>query len=87
MIKGVNRQVVEITKPNCDYFERVVFFVKPEFTSVSEGRLRERANIMANSTGSPPVTKIKKRRALTAFRILFWLSIGVLLGVLFCKVF
>ena len=30
MIKGVNRQVVEVQETDCDYFEKIMFFVKPE---------------------------------------------------------
>ena len=52
MIKGVNHQVVEVTKPTCEYFERVIFFVKPEFSQVSEGTLRERAGKIAGETGA-----------------------------------
>lgn len=42
MIKGVNRQVIEITQTKCEYFEKVLFFVKPEYAATSEGTLRER---------------------------------------------
>ncbi len=31
MIKGVNKQVLEITNTENPYFERIVFFVKPEY--------------------------------------------------------
>ncbi len=64
MIKGVNHQVVEVTKPTCEYFERVIFFVKPEFSQVSEGTLRERAGKIAGETGAPPPTKLKRNRAI-----------------------
>lgn len=57
-IKGVNHQVVEVTRPGCEYFERVVFFVKPEFSAVSEGTLRERAGVIADEAGAPPPTKL-----------------------------
>ena len=87
MIKGVNRQVVEITRPNCEYFERVVFFVKPEYTCVSHGTLRERANIMAKSTGSPPRTRVKRRRFLSFLIALFWLSLGAAIGIAAIKLF
>ena len=33
MIKGVNRQVIEITQTKCEYFEKVLFFVKPEYAA------------------------------------------------------
>lgn len=62
MIKGVNRQVVEITQTDCEYFERILFFVKPEFASVSEGKLRERAGMMSSAANKPPVTKIRRNR-------------------------
>ena len=62
MIKGVNRQVVEITQTDCEYFERILFFVKPEFASVSEGKLRERAGMMSSAGKKPPVTKIRRNR-------------------------
>ena len=62
MIQGVNHQVVEVTRPECDYFERVIFFVKPEFSSVCEGTLRERASMIAGDAGLPPPTKRKADR-------------------------
>jgi hypothetical protein len=62
LIKGVNRQVVEITQTQCEYFERVLFFIKPEYSAVSEGDLRERASIIAQSAGMPPATGLKKTK-------------------------
>lgn len=60
MIKGINRQVVEITQTDCEYFERILFLVKPEYAAVSEGKLRERASQMS-SAGKPPATRIRHR--------------------------
>ncbi len=67
MIKGVNRQVVEITQTDCEYFERILFLVKPEFAAVSEGKLRERASLMS-AAGKPPASRVqhRMRRILTA---------------------
>ncbi len=62
MIKGVNRQVVEITETQCEYFERVLFFIKPEYSAVSEGDLKERATVIAQSAGMPPATRLRKSR-------------------------
>ena len=69
LIKGVNHQVVEVTKPTCEYFERVIFFVKPEFYQVSEGTLRERAGKIAGETGAPPPTKLRKNRLIFALKL------------------
>ncbi len=69
MIKGINRQVVEITQTRCEYFERVLFFIKPEFSAVSEGDLRERANEIAQSATVPPAARLKKSRIRLALRM------------------
>lgn len=62
LIKGVNRQVVEITQTQCEYFEKVLFFIKPEYSAVSEGDLKERATIIAQSAGMPPAARLRKNR-------------------------
>ena len=62
MIKGVNRQVVEISQTQCEYFEKVLFFIKPEYSAVSEGDLRERAGIIAQNAGMPPASRIRRSR-------------------------
>lgn len=62
LIKGVNRQVVEISQTQCEYFEKVLFFIKPEYSAVSEGDLRERASIIAQGVGIPPAARLKKSR-------------------------
>ena len=69
MVKGVNRQVVELTQTDCEFFERVVFFIKPEFSATSEGTLRERAGLIANSAGLPPVSRLKRNRRRNAIKL------------------
>lgn len=68
MIKGVNRQVIEITQTKCEYFEKVLFFVKPEYAATSEGTLRERAGLIADSAGIPPASKLKKGKIISALK-------------------
>lgn len=69
MIQGVNHQIVEITRPGCEYFERIIFFIKPEFSSVSQGTLKERASSIAEKTGSPPPSKIRADRLALAAKL------------------
>lgn len=54
MLKGVNRQVVEIAQPDSIYFERVLFFVKPEYSSVSEACLHKKADDVIKNASDPP---------------------------------
>ncbi len=57
MIKGVNKQVLEINETESGYFEKAVFFVKPEYSGMSEARLRESARRELSAAGEPPRQK------------------------------
>lgn len=81
MIKGVNRQVVEVSETDCDYFERILFFVKPEYASVSEGKIRERAGIIAGSTDKAPPTKIKRNKLTEILKFSLTALAGVFAGL------
>ena len=60
MVKGVNRQVLEIHETGCDYFEKALFFVRPEFSGESDSKLKSKAlNSIHNSTGIPKTRKQK----------------------------
>ena len=76
MIKGVNRQVIEITQTKCEYFEKVLFFIKPEYSAVSEGDLRERATIIAQSAGMPPAVRLRKNKLRAALNMSVAACIG-----------
>lgn len=78
MIKGVNRQVVELPQPECEYFEKVLFFVKPEYAQVSEGKLRERAASLSTEKNLPAPSRIKRRKWLAAAKIIASASVGAL---------
>ena len=60
MIKGVNKQVVDVVEPDSAYFERVLFFVKPEFSGLSESALRSKANLLLKNTGTDRVAGPKR---------------------------
>ncbi|MCL2106024.1 MAG: hypothetical protein FWH26_03040 [Oscillospiraceae bacterium] len=71
MIKGVNHRIIEVTDSDCAYFERVLFFVKPEYSALSEGTLRDRAKAVARAASAPPPSKVAQAR---------WAAAGALLG-------
>ncbi len=60
MVKGVNRQVLEILEPQCDYFEKALFFVKPEYSNESDAKLRNQALKSIQSSNSVPKTRKQK---------------------------
>ncbi len=63
MIKGVNRQVVEVAETGSDYFEKALFFVNPRYYGMTDGKLRERAQTLMNAAGSPPKAKSSSKRS------------------------
>lgn len=63
MLKGVNRQVVDVSQPESVYFERVLFFVKPEFYGLGEAKLKSKADALLKDTSLPPETRTKKRKS------------------------
>ena len=85
MIKGINRQVVEVNETDCDYFERILFFVKPEYASISEGKIRERAGIIAGRTDKAPPTKIKSDRTTAVLKTVLAVLGGLVAGLVISK--
>ncbi len=79
--------MVEVTKPGCEYFDKVLFFVKPEYASVSQTKLSEKANTIAVSTGSPPKTRKGKKRVYSVFSPLIWAGFGAAVTALIIKCF
>ena len=59
MIKGVNKQVVDVAEPDSAYFERVLFFVKPEFSGLGESALRHKADLLLRETADGAVARPK----------------------------
>ncbi len=57
MLKGVNKQVLEINETQNSFFEKAIFFVKPEYSGMSEGKLRESAKREMETAGTPPHQK------------------------------
>ena len=64
MIKGVNKQVLEINETDNSFFEKAIFFVKPEYSGYSEVRLRENAKKELSLAGAPPKPGILKNKPL-----------------------
>lgn len=63
MVKGVNKTVIEINETGNKYFERVVFFVNPEYSFMSQNKLESKAiDYMSDGVSSLNFQRIKKGR-------------------------
>lgn len=89
MLKGVNRQVVEVADTGSDYFERALFFVNPKYYGLTDGKLREKAQGLVSSAGAPPKTKAKEKtsRVKTAIAIIASAAAGSVLTLLITVIF
>lgn len=71
MVKGVNRQVLEICETGSPYFERAFFFVKPEFADTDEKKLRAAAQSVL-----PPASGVPKSKRRRIKHLYYWLLGG-----------
>lgn len=81
MIKGINRQVVEVNDTGNECFEKILFFIKPEYAGLSEGKIRERAGLIANGVSSAPPTKVKKSNLNEMVKLTACLLTGIIAGI------
>lgn len=65
MIKGVNKQILEVTNTENPYFEKIIFFVKPEYKNEDRKKLQKEAETLAAIAQKPPKVKISRKRICT----------------------
>lgn len=81
MLKGVNKQIVDIPQPDSAYFERAIFFVKPECSQISESKLRAKADEMVSMASVPKNKNKKNGKEKIAYFLHYLISAGVGAGV------
>ncbi len=63
MIKGVNRQIIEVTDTGNEYFERALLVVRPGYTDTLPSRLHEEAQrLLRNADGYTGLRFSRRRR-------------------------
>ena len=79
MIKGINRQMIEVNQTGSIYYEKAFLIVKPEFSSAQQQILEEEALRLLKKMDAPSAFK---RRRVIAMRVAFALLSAVCGGVL-----
>lgn len=77
MVKGVNRQVLEILDPGCEYFEKALFFVKPEYSGENESKLKGSALKSIRKSAGVPKTRKQKMKSRLFFLAEMAASAGI----------
>jgi len=66
MLKGVNKLIIEVSNPESDFFERAIFFVKPEKSNTVTRELSENVSgIMNKAEAASKSGRIKPRKPRT----------------------
>ncbi len=65
MIKGINRQVIEVKDTGSIYYEQAWLMVKPEYTRIQHSVLENEARNLIKKAGAPSCSKPKRN-------LMFW---------------
>lgn len=78
MIKGVNRQIVEVNQTESDYFERIIFIVRPEYKAASGSVLKSEADKLSQDAidSFETLPKRKKSKILPIIKLLSAAGVG-----------
>ena len=80
MIKGINKQILEVTNTESPYFEKIIFFVRPSSSAVGEKTLEDEAKKITSQIKKPPKER-KSFRQLAGGALYVFLGVGA--GVAF----
>lgn len=83
MVKGVSKTIIEVNNTGSKYFEKIVFYVTPQYGNLNAKHLKKAASSFAfnfeTQSPKPPLRKRRKQKRLTR---LLLISGAALLGVL-----
>ena len=83
MIKGVSRQILEITHTGNPYFERAFLVVNPSFTDRPDDKLQQEAQrVLRAQSGYSGLRRARRQRR---FAHLVLLVLGGMLGIILEK--
>ncbi len=78
MIKGINKQILEVTNTESPYFEKIIFFVRPESQQIGEGKLKDEAEKISTKIQRMPKSKASPKQIL---RTICCCVLGVCAGI------
>ncbi|MCC8110135.1 MAG: hypothetical protein LIO74_00385 [Ruminococcus sp.] len=82
MVKGVNKKIIEINHPDSLYFDRAVFYLKPDVTEFSPQLSQADANMLLSEVSPKDLSK----RRYGWIRTLVLIMLSCIGTVLLCKI-
>ncbi|MDR2531278.1 MAG: hypothetical protein LBC82_00325 [Oscillospiraceae bacterium] len=63
MLKGVNKLIIEVSNPESDFFERAIFFVKPEKSDTATRDLNDNVRtLVGRAEAASKAGKLKTKK-------------------------
>ena len=69
MIKGINRQIIELETTQSAYYERALLVIKPEYANLQQQLLEKEAKKMLKDMDIPSSMKFKRNFAFWILRL------------------
>lgn len=69
MIKGINRQVIEISDPHSIYYEKAWLVVRPEYVRIQQSVLDKEAKKLISDISHPSCMGVKRNFGFWALRL------------------
>ncbi len=76
MIRGVNRQIIEINDTQSEFFEKAIFFVRADKDTLSEKKLHDMAVQFIDQSSLTSV-RPKRRKKYLVSRKALWLMLSL----------
>ena len=84
MLKGVNRQIIEVSDTGNAYYERAILFVRPQYRDAQQALLEKQAKKLLCTMQAPSAVRKRTLYAYNAVRLLLPAIAGALItAVLF----
>ena len=84
MVKGVNKTIIEVNNTGSKYFEKIVFYVTPQYGNLNAKQLKRAVSNFSfnfdNSMRTKPLRKIHNKRKIS----LLYLALSVFTVAVLC---
>lgn len=80
MIRGINRQIIEVPDTESRYYEKAYFVVRPEFCGIEQAVLEREARKVIKQAGAPSRFRrvITRQKLFAAAGAIFLVASGVI---------
>lgn len=83
MIKGINKNIIEITETKSLYYEKSILFIKPEYLNLKKNLLEKEAISFINNAGKPSYIRKKNKTIALTIKIILSAFLGGLAASVF----